>query len=157
MPVLRFEAKDVERALGGHRALVRTVGRRERVVDVGDRHHPRLHRDLLLADAARIPGAVELLVVAEGDLRDPAQLPRPRDLFEEPIRVRDVRLDLAAFTRVEVALVDHEEPQFVLGEQGPLDAVEIHEGLPTDLLEFLERPLGEDRRFVRAHDRVEPA
>ena len=44
--------------------------RGQRVVDVGDRHHLRLHGISSRAAAARVAGAVELLVVRAGDLRD---------------------------------------------------------------------------------------
>src|SRR5882762_6762255 len=45
LPALRVQ--DVERRLHGHRVLVGPVARGQSVIDVGDRHDPRLERDLV--------------------------------------------------------------------------------------------------------------
>ena len=70
VPSFASIAQDVERALARHGALVGPVGRGERVVDVGDGHHARLHGDLEPVDAVRVAAPVQLLVVRVGDLRD---------------------------------------------------------------------------------------
>ena len=70
-----------------------------------------------------------------GDLGNAAQLARPGNLLEEAIRVRDVRLDLAALGVVEIALADHQELQLVVLEQRT-------------------RRHRRSRRYVRAIDRL---
>jgi len=154
-PLLRFLGENVERAFCRDGTLVGTVGGGEGVEDVGDRHHSRLHRDLGTSHAARVACAVQLLVVPVRDLRDAAELPRPRNLLEEPERVCHVRLDLAALAIVEIALSDHEKAQLLVAEERPLDTLEIDVGPLVDLLQLVEAALGENRRLVRLDDGVE--
>ena len=97
----------------GHGLLVGPVGGGERVVDVGDGHHLRLHGDGLAGDGARVAGAVELLVVGVGDLRHAAQGARPGDLREEAVGVRDVALDLLALLGGQRAAGDGERADLV--------------------------------------------
>ena len=87
---LGLPLQDLERQLGTHGALVRTVGGGQRVVDVDDRHDARLDRDRIASERARIPAAIQLLMMRERDLRHMAELARPRNPLQEPIRVRDV-------------------------------------------------------------------
>src|SRR5581483_7106765 len=49
--LVRLELQNLDRALARNGSLVRTIGGGQRVVDVGDRHHPRLDRDVVAADA----------------------------------------------------------------------------------------------------------
>src|SRR6185436_4633094 len=147
----------VERAVRWNGALVRTIGGRERVVDVRDRHHPRLHRDVLGLHLVRVSPAIQLLVMAIRNARDVLELARPRNLLEEAVSVRYVRLDLTALAVVEVAFANDEELQLVILEQRALAAFEIREGASIDLLERLEASLGEYRWLVRSHDCVEKA
>src|SRR5882724_1839967 len=84
--------QDVERFFLRDALLVGAIAGGERVVDVGDRHHPGLNGDLVAAASLGIAGAVELLVVRAGDLRDASELPRPRDPREEFVGVDHVGL-----------------------------------------------------------------
>src|SRR2546421_5109660 len=59
-----FVVEDVERGRCRHRSLVGTVLGGQGVEDVGDRHHPRLKRNLVARQAARVARSVELLVMA---------------------------------------------------------------------------------------------
>ena len=84
---------------GGTARLYGRSRRGQRVEDVGDRHHPRLQRDLGSRDAARVAAPVQLLVVAVRDLGHVAQVPRPRDLPQEAVRLLHVALDLQPLAR----------------------------------------------------------
>src|SRR5712692_10939823 len=75
--------QDVERRISRYCALVRAVLRGEGVVDVGDRHHLRLQRDLLGRQPARITRTVELLVVPISDLGNATHDRGPRNLAQE--------------------------------------------------------------------------
>src|ERR1019366_3605023 len=105
VPVLDAEIEDTERLLERNGLLVGAVAGGEGVVDVGDAHHLRLHRDLFRGELARVAGSVELLVVRSRDERHPAQGFAPRDLREELERVRDVRADLVELQRRQRAAV----------------------------------------------------
>src|SRR5918992_5142899 len=85
--------------------------------------------------------------MAVGDLRDAAQLARPRDLGEKPVRVRDVRLDLATFLIVEVALADHEETQLVVAQEAALDTIEVDIPAAVDLAQLVEVAKWQHRRL----------
>src|SRR6267378_1329272 len=61
--VAHAELQNIQRAIGGNRAFVRTVRRGERVENVAYRHHLRLHRNLPRYEPERIALAVELLMV----------------------------------------------------------------------------------------------
>ena len=80
--------------------------------------------------------------MAVGDVRNPFQLARPGNLLEEPVRVRDVRLDLEPLDLVEVSLADHQELQLVLGEQRTFDALEVDVRLAIDPVQLVEAALG---------------
>src|SRR5215831_18472551 len=153
----RLHRQDLEGALPWDGPLVWAVLRGESIEDVGDGHDARLHRDRLAGDGSRIAAAVELFVMAERDLRNAPELTRPRNLLEEPIGMRDVRLDLAPLAGVEVALADHQELQLVVAEQPALDATQVHVRDRVDLTQLLEAAFGEDRRFVGVDDGGEMA
>ena len=110
--------KDVERPIERHCALVRTVLRSQRVIDVRDRHHLGLQRNLGVGQAPRIARSVELLVVPIGDLRNVAHQGRPRNLAEEVEAVRDVGLHLESLLLVESSFADAQEPELLLVEHG---------------------------------------
>jgi acetyl esterase/lipase len=71
---------DRQRLGQGLARFVRAVGGGQRLEDVGDRHHARRRAHLVACQAARVAGAVHLLVVAAGDLRHAAQMAREGQL-----------------------------------------------------------------------------
>ncbi len=103
---LDLVTEDIERSRGRQGALVGPVLRGEGVEDVGDGHHPRLQGDRLAPDLTRVAAAVELLVVAPGDVRHLGQPLRPRDLPQEVEGVAHVALDLQPLAIVQAALSD---------------------------------------------------
>src|SRR6185503_14791884 len=91
--VFHAEVQDIQRALERNRFLVWAVARGERVVDVRDAHHLRLHGNLLGAETIRVAGAVQSLVVRAGDDGHAPQRFSPRNLGQEAEGVRDVPAD----------------------------------------------------------------
>ena len=154
-PACALLAEDVERALHGDRGLVGPVARGERVEDVGDRHHPRLDRDLRSVPAGGVARAVELLVVRAGDLRDAAQLLRPRDLLEELVGVDDVRLDLAVLVRGQTAARDREHPGLRRSDQGEALAEMVGEGPAGQVADPGRDVVRHDAGLVRGRDRLQ--
>src|SRR5215831_7727244 len=81
--------EDIERAVGGHGALVGAVRGGKRVVDVADGHHLGLHGNFFGGEAERIAGAVELFVMRASNFRDEAEIAGPGNLHEEVEAVND--------------------------------------------------------------------
>ena len=91
-----FLSKDSEGNLIGCRFLVRPVGGREGVVDIADGHDARLQWYLAGHQAIGIAGAIEFLVMAPRDLRNPRELIGPGNHLQEVMRVHHVRFDFLA-------------------------------------------------------------
>ena len=121
--------EDLERAVARHGLLVGPVGRRQRVVDVADRQSARARAGCPPApSAARVAGAVELLVVGVGDLGDAGEVRRPRDRREEAPGVGDVALDLRAAPRARGSPADGEEAELLGEEERRLAAAPVAVG-----------------------------
>src|SRR5438309_1556420 len=155
---LRLVGEDVVRLLLRDGALVGTIRRGERVVDVGDRHHARRQRNLRLLQAARVAAAGELLVMAVGDVRHALERSRPGDLLQEAEGVRDVRFDLAPFLGGERPLAYGELDYLVLAQERPRLAREgALVGELGDVLEPTEDAGRKDRRPVAGEHELEHA
>ena len=102
----------------------------ERVEDVGDRHDPPLDRDRLALQAARVAGAVPLLLMAEGDRRGHVEDRRGR-AAHEAVTLLGVRLD-------DRALLGRQRPglqQDRVGDRHLADVVQ-RRGVPEALAEL---------------------
>src|SRR2546427_12926517 len=93
LSLLHLILEDREGLDGGDRRLVRAVRGRERIVNVADRHHPRLHRYRLAGNPSRIAAPVKLLVVTIRDQRNVVKGLGPGDRGQESIGMGDVTFD----------------------------------------------------------------
>ena len=153
--LLRLHAQDVDRPLERHGLFVGAVLGGKRVEDVGDRHHPRLDRDRVSGDGARVSTAIQLLVMSVGDFRNPLELTRPGDLLEEAVGVRDVALDLEPLRPVEAALRDREIAHFLVAEIRAFLSRGVLVGVAGERRELFESRRGENGRLVGPVHRIE--
>ena len=103
--------------LSGNRLLVRAILRGERLEDVGQAHDARRHRHLRPRQAARMAGAVHVLVVTAGELGDAAQVARVGQRFQHLDRRVDVVVDHRALAVVERAAQDAQVLDLIRGEE----------------------------------------
>ncbi len=113
-----------DRVVGADRRAV-GVARRHHVVGVGDRDDPRQVRDLLALEPARVPEAVQALVVGEDDLADRAIAV---DLRHDPGALLGVLADLlpVGVSQLGVPLEDpvrEDELADVVEQRGRVDQV----------------------------------
>ena len=76
MPVVAEILQDAHR-LGEFHAVLGAIPRRQRLEDVGDAHHPRLHGHVVTLKALRVALAVHAFVMAAGILRHVLEVFRP--------------------------------------------------------------------------------
>src|SRR5207244_8258093 len=109
-----------------------------------------------LLQAALIPAAGQLLVMAVGDVRDPLERARPGDLLQEAEGVRDVRFDLAPLRLRQRALADGELHHLVLAqERTHLARDRALIGEARDVAQPIEGALRQDGGAVAGEDELE--
>ena len=109
-----FSTQYLERRIGRHGRLVRSVGLGERIENVRERNQPCLKGNLVASQSIRIAAAVELFVVVARIGEQVLQVVGHGDAGEKASRLIDVRFDLRALFLIEGASRNLKEVQFFL-------------------------------------------
>src|ERR1700682_4236236 len=81
--VAHAELQNIEGAIRGNGALIRTVRSGQGVVNVADGHHLGLDGNLIRIQTERITLAVEFFMMRAGNFRDPVEFFGPRNLRQK--------------------------------------------------------------------------
>ena len=133
-------AQDLQGRRLRHAAAIRTI-RRERVEAVDDRQDPRADRDVLAADAARVAGAVPVLVMAVHDRHDGIRELHEREDVRADVDVALHLLELRVrqLARLVEDVLGHGQLPGVVQQRGRFDRLQL------ELVGDAERPRQADR------------